>query len=194
MGKSIIPSIGIALVSLLLTACNLQIVNNDIPKDFFEYSSPENYILGVPNDFAFSEYAPSRNYYYFGYPKGNIRELTTIEIYSNFSSCTPFGLGVSDLKEREVEGTKVWTGLVDGYDVGIMYDYAGHQVPPCVPPDLGFRVTPGDYGDGMERSDASAAYALCSEKDGKRVVVCVQQMMDDPEMAEAIFSTFKWTE
>jgi len=39
-----------------------------------------------------------------------------------------------------------------------------------------------------------SAYALCSEKDGKRVVVCIQQMTDNPKLAEEIFSTFRWTE
>ena len=38
-----------------------------------------------------------------------------------------------------------------------------------------------------------AAYALCSEKDGKTVVICISQMTDNPEQAKEIFETFRWT-
>lgn len=39
-----------------------------------------------------------------------------------------------------------------------------------------------------------AAYALCSEKDGKTVLICVSQVTDNPELARQIFETFRWTE
>jgi hypothetical protein len=39
-----------------------------------------------------------------------------------------------------------------------------------------------------------SAYALCSEHNGKTVVICLSQATDDPKMAEEIFSTFRWTE
>jgi hypothetical protein len=39
-----------------------------------------------------------------------------------------------------------------------------------------------------------AAYALCSEKDGKTVVICISQMQDDPKLAQEIFETFRWVE
>ena len=42
--------------------------------------------------------------------------------------------------------------------------------------------------------DGRRVYALCSEKDGKTVVICISQMKDDPELAKQIFETFKWTE
>ncbi|MEQ1849141.1 MAG: hypothetical protein ABL890_00960 [Candidatus Peribacteraceae bacterium] len=113
---------------------------------------------------------------------------------SSPSSCSSFALGSSNLSERVVEGTTVWTGKVDAYDVGILYDYIGHKEPPCVPPNASYSADEDGYGDGMARGDDSDAYVLCSEKDGKRVVVCIQQMTDNPEQAEEIFSTFRWTE
>jgi hypothetical protein len=40
----------------------------------------------------------------------------------------------------------------------------------------------------------ASVYALCSEKDGKTVVICISQMTDNPQLAEEIFKTFRWTE
>lgn len=37
-------------------------------------------------------------------------------------------------------------------------------------------------------------YLLCSEHDGKIALIEVNQVTPDPEMAEEIFSTFRWTE
>jgi hypothetical protein len=114
--------------------------------------------------------------------------------HSVTASCTPFTLGVSNLQERVVEGTKVWTGLVDAFD---HWGYATYEVdyanpPPCQPPVKKYEPLPS--GDWEKRIDGTTAYALCSEKDGKRVVVCVQQMTDNPKLAKEIFSTFRWTE
>lgn len=36
-------------------------------------------------------------------------------------------------------------------------------------------------------------YTLCSDKNGKTVVMCVNQMTDNPSLAKQIFDTFKWT-
>jgi len=35
-------------------------------------------------------------------------------------------------------------------------------------------------------------YVLCSEKDGKTVVICLNEMTDNPSLAEQIFFTFRW--
>ncbi len=42
--------------------------------------------------------------------------------------------------------------------------------------------------------DGSRTYALCSEHNGKTVVICLSQATDDSKIAEEIFSTFRWTE
>jgi len=113
-------------------------------------------------------------------------------------TCTPFALGVSKLQERELEGTKVWTGRVDVFDYsGYIHNYPHEEngLLPCRPPVIGYAPLPEGAPEGsMEGGKSSFAYALCSEKDGKRVVVCIQQMTDNPALAEEIFSTFKWTE
>ena len=38
-----------------------------------------------------------------------------------------------------------------------------------------------------------AVYALCSEKDDKTIVICINQMSDNPSLAKQIFETFRWT-
>ncbi|MDD4319841.1 MAG: hypothetical protein PHW10_05990 [Candidatus Peribacteraceae bacterium] len=42
--------------------------------------------------------------------------------------------------------------------------------------------------------DGGAGYALCSEKDGKTVLICVTQVIDNPDLAKQIFETFRWTD
>lgn len=37
-----------------------------------------------------------------------------------------------------------------------------------------------------------AVYALCAEKNGKTVMVCINQMTDNPKQAKEIFETFRW--
>jgi hypothetical protein len=40
----------------------------------------------------------------------------------------------------------------------------------------------------------NSAYALCSEKNGKTIVICVSQVTDNPDFAKQIFETFRWTD
>ncbi len=39
----------------------------------------------------------------------------------------------------------------------------------------------------------NTAYALCSHKDGKTVVICISQMTQNEPLAKQIFDTFRWT-
>jgi hypothetical protein len=41
-------------------------------------------------------------------------------------------------------------------------------------------------------SGNGSAYALCSEKDGKTVLICISQVTDNPDLAKQIFETFRW--
>jgi hypothetical protein len=168
--------------------CNEQLAKRKFEHQSFSIEVPGNVFrqLGDIDDVWLIEY---KNDF-----KNSEKEIeSSIHVLPNFSSlCSPFALGVSNLKEREIDGKKVWTGLVDAYDGGILYDYVNNDAPPCRPPNMQFSAS--EYGDGMSRGDNSAAYALCSETDVERVVVCIQQMTDNPKLAEEIFSTFRWTE
>lgn len=44
--------------------------------------------------------------------------------------------------------------------------------------------------DGSPRP--KEVYVLCAEKDEKTVVICINQMTDNPQLAEDIFKTFRW--
>jgi hypothetical protein len=43
-------------------------------------------------------------------------------------------------------------------------------------------------------AEYGSAYALCSGKDGKTVVICISQVTDNPDLARRIFETFRWTD
>jgi|GEM_PF-4892855 len=100
--------------------------------------------------------------------------------------CSPNNLGVMSYDWKE-HGLSHW-GKVTYWDHPIKEGVEDLPSTICTPPELWgekwYTRTPEQY----------AAYALCSEKDGKRVVICIQQMTDNPALAEEIFSTFKWTE
>ncbi len=94
-----------------------------------------------------------------------------LDLFSSASPCSPSFTGVS--KEESIN-TISW-GKVDYWDLyAPMFDFPNMVEPLCLPPEQG------------------VAYAMCSQKDGKTVVVCLSQMTNDPKQAEEIFSTFRW--
>lgn len=102
----------------------------------------------------------------------------SIHLYNNLSKpCSPAITGASE--SISIEEGSHW-GKVDFFEKygseGGVIDYAGER-PLCAQP-----------------GSAAHRYAFCSEKDGKTVVICISQMTDNPELAEEIFSTFRWTE
>jgi hypothetical protein len=150
------------------------------------------------------------------------RDLNDFAIYlypSLLLPCTAALVGTSSLT-KELTDREVFTGRVDHNDIYRMPDYGeqgpplcnrsaalpqGYVYPPCPTPDematlaewelelvsfechnrqLAYRAEQGLHG----------AYALCSQRGDKTVVICLQQMKDDPKMAEEIFSTFRWIE
>ena len=93
----------------------------------------------------------------------------SIEIYSSsINGCK--NIGASKVLNIGDEN-KIW-GKVDFFD---MYgnDHEG-PAPDCRP-----------FVNG-------SAYVMCSEKNGKQVIICVSQATDNPEMAKQIFESFKW--
>ena len=90
--------------------------------------------------------------------------------------CTPSLTGVSQSSSLPTANGTATAGRVDFWEMYPMGDFPDMLEPICRPPVTG------------------AAYALCSEKDGKTVVICVSQVTDDPDLARSIFETFRWTE
>lgn len=55
---------------------------------------------------------------------------------------------------------------------------------------------PDEQGDEIAVAEdgrsATEVYVLCAEKDEKTVVICINQLKDNPQLAEDIFKTFAW--
>jgi hypothetical protein len=101
-----------------------------------------------------------------------------LEIYHPTSSCSPLLTGASEI--FSLDATSGSWGKVDFFDQYLsgngIIDYEGDR-PVCAQP-----------------GSAEHRYAFCSEKDDRTVIICISQMTDNPELAEEIFSTFRWTE
>jgi hypothetical protein len=104
----------------------------------------------------------------------NIYEFSNLETPSNArKSCNYFG--VAKPKIRSFPNYGIQRGKVDEA-------YDGSIYPHCFIRNI--------FGEQM--SEYSASYALCSEKENKKVLVCILQINDDPDTANAIFDTFRW--
>jgi len=155
-----------------------------------------NYILGIP-EFAFiPNKSPVKDQIFFGNIKQPGKHKSNdidIELYSDSTvySCAPSLTGASRTQGLPATGKySVW-GKVDAFDTPNP-DFPPDSQPLCRPPILKW-----DYDEsrgGILRLSDDAAYVLCSEKDGKRVLICISQVTDDPKLAEQIFKTFRWTE
>lgn len=98
-----------------------------------------------------------------------------IELTAISKHCSPVITGTSkSIVTSNTNGQTSW-GKIDFWNHGM--DYEPGTEPVC-------RPAGGPSGTG---------YALCSEKDGKTVVICISQMTDNPKLAEDIFKTFRWT-
>ncbi len=102
-----------------------------------------------------------------------------VEIYEQQnSSCTPAQIGISSpiLEETKNAEYRMW-GEVDQKNDGSY-------------PDPNCRVK--SVYPHKNPYEQMTAYAFCSQKEEKTVLICISQMTDNPKLAEEIFSTFKW--
>ncbi len=144
----------------------------------------------------------------------------SIERQAANTPCTPSLTGASQIQQLTDTGADTSWGRVDFWDIDNVFYHRGIAdlpsiSPVCHPPipsEDNDRLSPRCGGKvprdeaeeegacGQWRRDYElehglySAYALCSEKDGKTVVICLSQVIDDPKMAEEIFNTFRWTE
>lgn len=173
----------LAAIFLFSVSCTGNKINN-----FQLYESPIGFQMEVPLGFKYSELAPSKKYYYFGYPKGNHTGLSTIEFYNSldfsklndFSNCSAEILGVSFPLTLNNKNT-LW-GKMDFYKDRGMEGWEPSS-------DESLLVC---HGGGMNPPES--VYAFCSEHDDKTVVICISQMTDNEAQAKEIFETFRWTE
>lgn len=169
----------IGFTCIIISSCNKSITD-DTPADFHTYID-SGYLINVPLGFKYAEKAPSDEYYYFGYPIDVKNVVRSIEFYnSEISTCTPFLTGASTMIELpDANGFAVW-GRMDFFKMysgeGGIIDHEGER-PLCAQP-----------------SSSENRYAFCSEKNGKTIVICIEQSTDDSKLAEEIFQTFRWIE
>lgn len=146
-------------------------LNSSIESSYTE-STPF-YSVVIPGDFA--DRKNDGKTAFFGYGEKSKTGNTLIKIVDFNDSCSPSVTGASSGATLEKANGKAEWGRVDFWDHGM--DYEPGTEPLC-------RAAGGPTGTG---------YALCSEKDGKTVVICISQMSDNPKLAEDIFKTFRWT-
>lgn len=140
-------------------------------------------------------------------------EITTF----SDTGCPPSLTGISNTPVTTLTGANglaTW-GRVDFGDDG--HEVKGSDIKPlCVSPVVGMspserpKVDCSDlkYSDEVmeyisecesrqrqyeKHHGMFAAFALCSEGNGKTVLVCITQMTDNPDLAKEIFETFRWT-
>ncbi len=176
----------ILLTALLLSACTQNLKTADSHAKLLELGDL-NYSIQIPN-------VP----YVKKLDDGNVAATSQpddpmtlkdwrIEIFEKDvpTSCSSSITGASEMApiQGASKGT-VW-GKVDYWD-RFNSDKGGHGVGG----GIDGRVVCTNYGIPIY----PAIYGLCSEKDGKTVVICINQMTDNEPLAKSIFETFRWTE
>ena len=153
------------------------------------------YSVAIPSDFADKTKSDITTFY--GYANTSKTGDVLIKTVDIFSPCSPSLTGASTTTPLpNANGTAEW-GRVDESRFGL---YALEPEPICQPPIIyeDFCGEAGQYagGDCAKSKPARlpvAAYALCSHKDGKTVVICISQMTQNEPLAKQIFDTFRWT-
>ncbi len=138
----------------------------------YSYQASE-YVVDIPSDFV--DRKADQKTTFFGYANTSITGDVLIKIIDSNSSCSPSLTGASQTEQLPNANGKAEWGKVDYFDIYYTGDFPNMQEPLCRP------IVSG------------AGYALCSEKDGKTVVICISQMTDNSKQAKEIFETFRWT-
>jgi hypothetical protein len=175
----------------------------------------DDYSVELPADFADRKEMDGAAY--FGYSKNRIGGQLSIAAHSLSSPCTSDLTGASQMRVI-AQNPDILVGTVDAWDSYRM-DWPNQQEPLCkLPPRTKEKpfecpsqeeIAVDPMGtesqilglDCPERWRAyekehglRAGYTLCSQRGDKTVVICLQQMKDDPKMADEIFSTLRWIE
>ena len=112
-----------------------------------------------------------------------------IEIYPLLTTdCNRSVTGAS--KTKSMASGSIW-GRVDYFDSPEIINGPLVDELACQPPEISWQLDEngGIIGPALDRGEA---YVFCSEKGDKRALICISQKTDDPELAEQIFSTFRW--
>ncbi len=149
------------------------------------------------------------------YPKEKPIFMNDMSMNRSIESCSPSITGASktsSLNEAEGEWGKVdfWDDSEAVYKLYIQADDPSipQTIPLCSPPfphdilDRQYVECTGDEKINCQNVQRQyeidhglySAYAFCSQKNGKTVLICISQMTDNPGLAEEIFRTFRWVD
>ncbi|MFA7682014.1 MAG: S-layer homology domain-containing protein [Candidatus Peribacteraceae bacterium] len=153
------------------------------------------YCLDLPQDFANSSWKPaiSANGKEATHVASNglhtdDAEALYIAVYHNQGVCNYTYLGnfQEEMTYLSEVGDKTQWAFVPIFNYNDWF-------PDAVCPAARGECTDKEYSLGTCVTDA-ATYAFCSQKDDKVVFICLEQQKNNLELAEQIFSTFRWTE
>lgn len=172
--------------AILLISCSAENSNRN-SNNWHTYQNVNyNYLLKIPDEAYIPNKSQAKDQVFFGNIKQleeNSGEAFDIQIYGKKDSnnCVPSITGTSNLKNlsNEVMGKSGW-GRMDAWDG---YGQEGWEYDP-------------KWANIVCKKEGTPApqeiYVLCAEKDEKTVVICINQMTDNPQLAEEIFKTFRW--
>ena len=105
-----------------------------------------------------------------------------VEVYTYKSlpspHCENIGVSTPEVNGDAERGIRTIRGEVDEVADG------SQPTPNCLVKSIYPEKNPLPY---------QSSYALCSEKGGRQVFICIQQVTDDPALANSILDTFRWT-
>ena len=110
-------------------------------------------------------------------------------------NCKNLGVSKPTVIEDKAKDIKTQWGRVDFWDKS--QDVPIGPQPVCEPLTI-YSMGPGTTAERWEEWERSPQrgqgyYALCSEHDGKQVLICISQVTDNPTLAKQIFDSFRWT-
>ncbi len=167
---------------------SLSVISSTTKKTYIYNNYTFQYGVEIPSDFGDKKGNDEKMY--FGYADTSVTGDVLISFIADSSPCSPSLTGVSQTTDLPGTGGKtVWGRFADAemMAVNAYPDQLCHGPPPSE--KCADRHEPFQFCD-----DGSRTYALCSEKAGKTVVICISQQTDNPALAKQIFETFRWTE
>ena len=164
----------ILLAAFLLGACSIQRIKNGGMDDFS---------LNIPSEFRYKYVRNDKSVAFsnFEAPKFKKNDTDTyIEVYPPITNkkCNALTIGITDFQERNMESnlfgrTSAWDGRgEEGWEF----------------PQNWESIVCKKEGSPMPKE----VYGFCAEKNGKTVVICLNLMKDNPQLAEEIFKSFRW--
>ncbi len=149
-----------------------------VPKELF--------VWGSNNFFSTIAPPPTNEYPIYELNTANDYDVNVLNIPAD--SCSPLLLGTANLTDlQETNGKTVW-GRVDEDTYAGNGNYRNSLCKYPVRKDCTKEIFWSKGCGGL----GGGAYTFCSEKDNKRVIICISQAKDNPTVAKQVFSTFRW--